>query len=100
MTTPREQFPKLVECIKGFRATYLAAAGVKLGLFEKIAASPGITADQLAVALGLHPPYVLTWCRTAHALGFLEADEAGRLRVAPGFEPILAEPASPWYNLS
>lgn len=97
MTTPREQFPKLVECIKGFRATYLAAAGAKLGLFEKIAAAPGITAEQLARDLGLHAPYVLTWCRTAHALGFLEADESGRLRIAPGFEPILAEPASPWY---
>lgn len=97
MTTPREQFPKLVECIKGFRATYLTAAGVKLGLFAKIAASPGITAGQLAQGLGLHAPYVLIWCRTAHALGFLEGDEAGRLRVAPGFEPILAEPASPWY---
>ena len=97
MTTPREQFPKLVECIRGFRATYLAAAGVKLGLFAKIAAAPGITAEQLAQALDLHAPYVLTWCRTAHALGFLEGDEAGRLRLAPGFEPILAEPASPWY---
>ena len=97
MTTPREQFPKLVESVKGFRATYLAAAGVKLGLFGKIAASPGITGEQLARDLGLHTPYVLTWCRTAHALGFLEADEGGRLRVAPGFEPILAEPASPWY---
>ena len=97
MTTPREQFPKVVESIKGFRATYLMAAGVKLGLFEKIAASPGITADQLAAALHLHAPYILVWCRTAHALGFLEADEAGRLRIAPGFEPILAEPASPWY---
>ena len=97
MTTPREQFPKLVECIKGFRATYLAAAGVKLGLFGKIAAAPGITSEQLAKDLRLHAPYVLTWCRTAHALGFLEADEGGRLRVAPGFEPILAEPASPWY---
>jgi ubiquinone/menaquinone biosynthesis C-methylase UbiE len=97
MTTPREQFPKIVGAIKGLRATYLAAAGVNLGLFEKILAAPGITAAQLAADLGLHPPYVLTWCRTAHALGFLDADEEGRLRLAPGFEPILAEPASPWY---
>jgi SAM-dependent methyltransferase len=97
MTTPREQLPRLLEQIKGFRATYLAAAGVKLGLFQKIAATPGITPDGLARALDLHPPYVLTWCRTAHALGFLEADEAGRLAVAPGFEPILAESGSPWY---
>ena len=68
MTTPREQFPKLVECIRGFRATYLAAAGVKLGLFQKIAAAAGITAEQLAQDLDLHAPYVLIWCRTAHAL--------------------------------
>jgi SAM-dependent methyltransferase len=95
--TPREQFPKLTECIRGFRATYVLAVGVKLGLFEKIAATPGIIAALLAADLGLYPPYVLTWCRTAHAMGFLDAAEDGRLAIAPGFEPILAEPSSPWY---
>lgn len=97
MSTPREQLPRLIEHIKGLRATYLAAAGVKLGLFQKIHASPGILPEQLAQDLGLHPAFVLTWCRTAYAMGFLEADEAGHLRLSPGFEPILAEPASPWY---
>lgn len=97
MSTPREQLLRLVEYVRGFRATYLAAAGVRLGLFRKLGESPGLTADTLAEALGLHPRAVAVWCRTAYALGFLEADEAGRLRLAAGFDQILAEPTSPWY---
>lgn len=97
MSTPREQLLRLVEYVRGFRATYLAAAGVRLGLFKKLGESPGLTADTLAEALGLHPRAVAVWCRTAYALGFLEADEAGRLRLAAGFDQILAEPTSPWY---
>lgn len=97
MSTSREQLLRLVEYVRGFRATYLAAAGLRLGLFKKLAETPGITATALAEELGLHLPPVLVWCRTAYALGFLEADEAGRLRLAPGFDQLLAEPASPWY---
>jgi len=97
MSTPREQLLRLVEYIRGFRATYLAASGLRLGLFRKLAETPGISAEALAEAAGLHPPSVSIWCRTAYALGFLEADDAGRLRLAPGFDQLLAEPASPWY---
>ncbi|MBI4561502.1 MAG: methyltransferase domain-containing protein, partial [Candidatus Rokubacteria bacterium] len=65
--------------------------------FGKLAESPGIRAEALATDLGLHPPFVAVWCRTAYALGFLDADEEGRLRLAPGFDQLLAERASPWY---
>ncbi|MBI4240313.1 MAG: methyltransferase domain-containing protein [Candidatus Rokubacteria bacterium] len=97
MSTPREQLLRLVEYVRGFRATYLAAAGVRLGVFKKLAGSPGMTAEALAGELGLHPAALSVWCRTAYALGFLEADEAGRLRLAPGFDQVLGDPASPWY---
>ncbi len=97
MSTPREQLLRLVEYVRGFRATYLAAAGIKLGLFKKLAETPGISTEALAEDLGLHPPFVSVWARTAYALGFLEADEAARLRLVSGFDQLLAEPASPWY---
>ncbi len=97
MSTPREQLQRLIDYVRGVRATYLAAAGVRLGLFKKLAESPGLTPEALAKNLGLHPPFVSVWCRTAYALGFLEADEAGKLSLAPGFDQVLAEPASPWY---
>ncbi len=97
MSHPREQLQKLIEHVRGFNATYLAAAGVRLGLFTKLAETPGMHAERLAAELGLHPASVLVWCRTACALGFLEADEAGRLSLAPGFDQVLADPASPWY---
>ncbi len=97
MSTPREQLQRLIESVKGFRATYLVAAGLRLGLFRKLAETPGVSAESLAAELGLHPPSVSVWCRTAYALGFLEADEAGRLRLTPGFDHVLVDPTSLWY---
>lgn len=97
MSTPREQLQRLIEYVRGFRATYLAAAGVRLGLFRKLHENPGITAETLAAELGLHAPSVAVWCRTAYTLGFLEADETGKLRLAPGFDQVLAEPTALWY---
>ncbi len=95
--TPREQLARLLTYTRGFRATYLVSTGVKLGTFRKIAEVPGTTPEALAADLGLHLPYVLVWCKTACALGFLEADDAGHLTLAPGFDQILADPTSPWY---
>jgi ubiquinone/menaquinone biosynthesis C-methylase UbiE len=95
--TPREQLAKLLTHTRGVRATYLVSAGVKLGLFRQIREHPGTTPEALAADLELHSPYVTVWCRTAYALGFLEADEIGRITLAPAFDQILADPASPWY---
>jgi ubiquinone/menaquinone biosynthesis C-methylase UbiE len=97
MSTPREQLSRLFERIRGFHATYLAAAGVKLGLFKKLVERPGITAEALAAELGLSVRGVSVWCRTAYTLGFLEAEDDGRLRLAPGLEPVFADPSSVWY---
>ena len=97
MPTPREQLAKLLTYTRGFRATFVASTGLKLGLFRRIHENPGITPEVLARELGLHPPYVAVWCRTACALGLLEADEAGHLTLAPAFDQILVDSASPWY---
>jgi SAM-dependent methyltransferase len=95
--TPREQLAKLLTYTRGFRATFLISTGLKLGLFRHVSENPGITPEALAAGLGLHPPYVSTWCRTACALGFLEADEAGHLTLAPAYDQILVDSESPWY---
>lgn len=95
--TPREQLARLLTYTRGFRATYLLSAGLKLGLFRRISERPGITPDDLAADLGVHPPYVSVWCRTACALGFLEAEEEGHLSLAPGYHQILVDNTSPWY---
>jgi len=97
MSHPRDQLLRLVEYVRGFRATYLVAAGLRLGLFRKLAETPGTSAESLAGDLGLDPRSVAVWCRTAYALGLLEADEEGRVRLAPGFEPVLADPTSLYY---
>lgn len=97
MSTPKDALLRVVDYARGFRATYLAATGLRLGLFATLARTPGLTAPDLAGRLGLHPPFVEIWCRTACALGLLDADESGAVRLAPGFEPVLGDASSPWY---
>lgn len=95
--TPREQLAKLLTYTRGFRATYLISTGLKVGLFRRIHEQSGITPETLARELSLHLPYVAVWCRTAYALGLLEADESGHLTLAPAVDQILVDTASPWY---
>jgi SAM-dependent methyltransferase len=45
----------------------------------------------------LHAPYVEVWCRTAYGLEILDADAAGKYRLAPHFDAILASPTHPRY---
>lgn len=97
MSTPREQLLHLVDYVRGFRAVYLVAAGLRLGLFRAIAETPGSSPDALAARLGLEPRAVGVWCRTACSLGLLDADESGALGLPPGLGPVLADPSSPWY---
>jgi SAM-dependent methyltransferase len=69
--------------------------GLRTGLLERVAASPG-TADDLADALGLDPFYVAVWCRAALGAGILERDGAGfRLREHMG--TLLLDTSSPAY---
>jgi hypothetical protein len=37
------------------------------------------------------------WCRTACAIGLVDAQESGALTLASGIEPVLADRRSPWY---
>ena len=91
------QVARIFEWRRGFNTIYLIDLGVHLGLFRALAESPGLTGTQLAVGLGLHPPYVEVWCKTAYGLEILDADADGGYRLGPHFDAILASPTHPRY---
>ena len=96
--TAEDQVARIFEWRRGFNAMHLIDLGVRLGLFKAIVETPGATSDQIAAALGLHPPYVETWCWTAYSFGLLDGDEEDRtFRLAPFFDQILANPGHPRY---
>ena len=64
--TPEEQIARVFAWRRGFNATHLIDLGVRLGLFRAFAGTPGATAEAVAQRLGLHAPYVRTWCVTAN----------------------------------
>ena len=95
--TADAQVARVFEWRRGFNTIYLIDLGVRLGLFKALADAPGSSSAELAGRLGLHPPYVEVWCKTAYGMELLEADEGQRYRLAPHFDVILALPAHPRY---
>ena len=101
------QVARVFEWRRGFNTIHLIDVGIKTGLIKALADAPGSTASALAGKLGLHVPYVQTWCRTAYGMEILEAEplDAGlagagageRWRLAPHFDVILANPTHPRY---
>jgi SAM-dependent methyltransferase len=91
------QVAKIFEWRRGFNAMHLIDLGVRLGLFKAIAATPGMKPDQIAGNLGLHAPYVETWCTPAYSLGLLDGEEGLGFHLAPYIDQILARPTHPRY---
>ena len=92
-----QQVARIFEWRRGFNTIHLIDVGVRLGLFKALAETPGASAEEIATRLGLHPPYVSVWCKTAYGMELLDADEGPRYRLAPHFDVILAAPAHPRY---
>lgn len=92
-----EQVARIFEWRRGFNTIHLIDLGVHLGLFRQLAQTPGSTGAELAARLALHAPYVEVWCKTAYGLEILDADAAGKYRLAPHFDVILASPGHPRY---
>jgi SAM-dependent methyltransferase len=92
--TPEELGARIFAWRRGFNALHLIDLGLQLGLFEALARSPGLSSDALAAQLGLHAPYVRTWCTTAYSLALLEAD-GDALRLAPHVDTVLADMRHP-----
>ncbi|KAA3628407.1 MAG: class I SAM-dependent methyltransferase [Proteobacteria bacterium] len=92
-----QQVARIFEWRRGFNAMHLIDLGVRLGLFQALAETPDASADAIAERLGLHAPYVATWCITAYSLGLVESEKTGRLRLAPHIDTILANAGHPRY---
>jgi 2-polyprenyl-3-methyl-5-hydroxy-6-metoxy-1,4-benzoquinol methylase len=95
--TADSQVARIFEWRRGFNTIHLIDLGIKLGLIKALAEAPGSSAPDLAGKLGLHAPYVETWCRTAYGMEILDADQLGRWRLAAFFDVILASPTHPRY---
>ena len=95
--TADSQVARIFEWRRGFNTIHLIDLGIKLGLVKALAEAPDSTAQALAEKLGLHAPYVETWCRTAYGMEILDASELDRWRLAPFFDVILASPTHPRY---
>ena len=95
--TAEAQVARIFEWRRGFNAMHLIDLGVRLGLFKTIAETPDVTPKQIAESLGLHRPYVETWCTTAYSFGLLEGEEDRRFRLAPYIDQVLGKPAHPRY---
>ncbi len=93
--TPDELTSRIFAWRRGFNALHLIDLGERLGLFEALAGTPGMSVDELASRLGLHAPYVKVWCMTACSLALLQADQVGRLSLAPHVDAVLADPRHP-----
>ncbi|MFN0039514.1 MAG: class I SAM-dependent methyltransferase [Burkholderiales bacterium] len=91
------QVARIFEWRRGFNTIYLIDLGVHLGLFKALAETPGLTGTELADRLGLHPPYVEVWCRTAYGMEILDANAEGEYRLAAHYQAILATPSHPRY---
>lgn len=95
--TADTQTARIFEWRRGFNTIYLLDLGVKLGLFQALRQKPASSAGALSDALGLHAPYVETWCRTCYGMAVLDCDAEGRYSLAPHMDNILANPGHPRY---
>ncbi|TXL76029.1 methyltransferase [Vineibacter terrae] len=93
--TAEQQAALVWSHIRGFHATHLMATGIEAGLFNGIDKRGTATPAQLAADLGLHAPYVTTWCRTACAYELLDADGPQAFRLAPFMREILVASGDP-----
>jgi SAM-dependent methyltransferase len=97
-TTRQAQMGKIFGYLKGIHASHLIDLGVRLGLFDRLAAHPaGLSAEALAAQTGLHPPYVRVWCETACGLELLDYDPAAGYHLAPFMDELLGQPAATYY---
>jgi len=77
---------------------YLMNTGMQLGLFDAVNNLKGdVTSKELADQLGLHEPYVRTWCYTAYHFGILDSEAGGRFKLAPHMGTLLTDTRSPFY---
>ncbi|HEX7354524.1 MAG TPA: class I SAM-dependent methyltransferase [Mycobacteriales bacterium] len=105
-----EQASRLLGHIAGYVGHRTVAIGLRSGLLATLADdATAVTADDLAVRLGLDPFYVAVWCRSAVACGLCDPADApgsgsgaaglsgGRYRLAPHAAALLLDATHPGY---
>lgn len=94
--TLQAQAAMLLGSAAGYVGHRTVAMGLRVGLVEALAAADGMTADELAEALGLDDFYVGVWCRSAVAAGVVQRQGAVH-RLAPHVATLLLDETSPGY---
>ena len=88
----KSQMAKIRGFERGFMATHLINLGSKVGLFGALHESAeGMTVPDLAAQLGLHEPYLDTFCKTAYHFEILDHDELGKFKLQPHLGEILGD---------
>jgi SAM-dependent methyltransferase len=95
--TADAQVARIFEWRRGFNTIHLIDLGIRVGLFKALAETPAQTPAELSGKLGLHAPYVDTWCKTAFGMALLDAEPGPKYRLAPHMDQILASPTHPRY---
>jgi len=90
-----DQTARVFGFLRGLHASHFLEVGVRLGLFEALAAGAA-TADALAAARGLHPPYVRAFCDMGFHLQVLDR-QGDAFALAPEMERLLGRPDDPFY---
>jgi 2-polyprenyl-3-methyl-5-hydroxy-6-metoxy-1,4-benzoquinol methylase len=94
------QAKKVRGYILGNQAAWIAAIGLKTGLFRAVCArsKKGVSEDALSKDTGFDLRAVRAWCRSAYAFGFLEWEEESGYRLGPHMEELLLNPNHPAYQ--
>lgn len=94
----QSQEAKIRSFERGYRATHVINIGLQFGMFKALNLAPeGMTAQELAVKLMLHEPYLKVWLQTAYHFEILDCDKNGRFRLQPhlaeilGIEPLFGQ---------
>jgi len=94
------QAEKVRGYILGNQAAWIAAIGLKTGLFRAVSArsEKGVSEDALSKDTGFDLRAVRAWCRSAYAFGFLEWEQESVYRLGPHMEELLLKPDHPAYQ--
>lgn len=97
MTEVSEQAAKVLGPLSGTASIWALDLGLRLGVFERLAAAPGgETADEVAAALGLDPAYTHVVLRAAYAAEVLDR-RGDRYVLAEHMGLLLLDPDAPAY---
>ena len=97
MSELTEQVAKILGPLSGTATVWGLDLGLRLGVFEELAARPeGATAEEVAAALGLDPQYTHVVLRAAYAAEVLEGQDE-RYRLAAHMGVLLLDSDAPAY---